>query len=180
MKRRREGLQLRVPREFPSRWVGVSDARETNVKGQLGSAGCREEANAHAGAGADRKGRPGRTNLARRQGPVAAGMATGAPLRVGYALGQTTGPGGGGSSLSAARGTGRSTTAGRSMNAMMRRGPAHRGHTSGATSYSYLINRAQACFAARLETSLDSSWGKRPSPLAFRRFPRFALLCQRE
>ena len=64
-------------------------------------------------------------------------------VRVGYASGQSTEPSGGESSLSAVHGTGRSITAGCSMNATIRLGPAHRGDTSGSPSYTCLIRCAQ-------------------------------------
>ena len=53
-----------------------------------------------------------------------------------------------------------SITAGCSMKAMMRMGPAHRGHTSGSTSYTCLMRRAQARFATDGITSLTSSMVK--------------------
>ena len=48
--------------------------------------------------------------------------------------------------------------------------------TRGSTSYTCLINRAQACFAAEVDTSPNSSKGNGSSPFAFRRFPRLTLL----
>ena len=44
-------------------------------------------------------------------------------------------------------------TSGCSMKAMIRIGPAHRGHRSGSTSYTCLMSRAHARFAADAETS---------------------------
>ena len=50
-----------------------------------------------------------------------------------------------------------SITSGCSMNAMIRIAPAHRGHTRGSTSYTCLINRAQARFETDGAISLNSS-----------------------
>ena len=54
--------------------------------------------------------------------------------------------------------------------------PPQRGQTSGSTSYTCVISRAQARFAAEADTSLNSSMRDEFSPCAFRRFPRLALL----
>ena len=67
-------------------------------------------------------------------------------------------------------------TSGWSMKAMIRMAPAHRGQTSGSTSYTCVISRAQARFAAEAATSLHASMSVGFSPRAFRRFPRFTLL----
>jgi hypothetical protein len=67
-------------------------------------------------------------------------------------------------------------TSGCSMNARIRMVPPQRGQTSGSTSYTCVISRAQARFAAEADTSLNSSMRDEFSPCAFRRFPRLALL----
>lgn len=58
---------FRAPREFPSRWARVSAARDTDVKRESGSPGCRG-ATARAGDGVDRVGRPGNTTSSRGKG----------------------------------------------------------------------------------------------------------------
>jgi hypothetical protein len=69
-------------------------------------------------------------------------------------------------------------TSGFSMKAMIHMALPQRSQMRGSTSYTCLISRAQARFAAALATSLKFSMLQGPSPLsgAFRSFPRLTLL----
>jgi len=65
-------------------------------------------------------------------------------------------------------------TSGCSMKAMIRIGPVRRGQTRGSTSYTCLISRAQARFAADAETSLN--YKRRPRSLAYFKYARMASI----
>jgi len=122
-----------APREFPDRWAGVSGARDTDVTGKLGS----------PGVPASERPRRGRR---RANAPTV-------QARPHYAASEATGGLCAGAGHRARWRRIFSITADCSMKAMIRMGPAHRGHTRGSTSYTCLMRRAQARVAAEAETS---------------------------
>jgi hypothetical protein len=69
-------------------------------------------------------------------------------------------------------------TAGCSIKAMIRMALPQRGQTRGSTSYTCLMSRAHARFAAVPEALVNSSMIVDSPSWVFRRFPRFTLLYQ--